>query len=113
MVCNQHHDVSHLSAMQLVGIEPIVTRIPGIDKDNSVVHHMNLYLCTSEEAVNSKIGRCQDGAKVMPSDMERLPTSANNAAILIHMHAGLATEWSMLMTEIHVHSISRRTSAFG
>jgi len=71
MVCNQHHDVSHLSAMQLVGIEPIVTRIPGIDKDNSVVHHMNLYLCTSEEAVHSKIGRCVDGAKVMPSDMER------------------------------------------
>eukprot|EP00656_Telonema_subtile_P047559 TRINITY_DN546_c0_g1_i2.p1 TRINITY_DN546_c0_g1~~TRINITY_DN546_c0_g1_i2.p1 ORF type:complete len:444 (-),score=112.07 TRINITY_DN546_c0_g1_i2:265-1596(-) len=65
MVCNQHHDISHLQPMHVIGVEPLITRIPDLDFDNSVVHHMNLFLCTAEEAKNSKIGRCVEGAAVM------------------------------------------------
>jgi len=73
-VCHQHHDIGKLNAMQITKVEPQISRIPGLNFDNSVVHHMSLFLCTEDESKNGNIGRCEEGPKpVMPHDSMHRP----------------------------------------
>merc|ERR1711939_644002 len=73
-VCHQHHDISKLKPMQIIKVEPRVSKIPGLNFDNSVVHHMSIFLCTAEESKNGNIGRCEEGPKpVVPHDTMHRP----------------------------------------
>merc|ERR1711939_1216662 len=73
-VCHQHHDIANIPAMQITKVEPIITRIPELNFDNSVVHHMSIFLCTEDEAKNGNIGRCEEGKHpVVPGDTMHKP----------------------------------------
>jgi len=73
-VCHQHHDIQNLPAMQMTKVEPIITREPHLNFDNSVVHHMSIFLCTEDEAKNGNIGRCEEGKHpVVPTDTMHKP----------------------------------------
>jgi len=41
-------DISKLPAVHVVQFEPLVTRLNGMTFDDSIVHHIDLYLCTDE-----------------------------------------------------------------
>merc|ERR1712093_277159 len=74
MVCHQHKTIGHLPAMHITKITPHVTKVPGLNFDNSVVHHMSIFLCTEQEGKYGNIGRCEDGPKpVMPKDSMHKP----------------------------------------
>jgi len=47
-IATRFYDISQLPPSQIVEFHPKVTRHKGITFDNSIVHHMDLFLCTAE-----------------------------------------------------------------
>lgn len=77
-VCHQHHHIGDLEAFHITKVEPIVTRIKKLNFDDSVVHHMSIYLCSEAEAKNGDTGRCESSVPkfkkpVIPGDTMHKP----------------------------------------
>jgi hypothetical protein len=103
------YDLSELPPVQLVDFKPVVTRLQGLTFDDSVVHHMDVFLCTEELAQfdlsRQDVPGMEGTGGGVPCDGLAFAYDRDGKALTLPDHVGIAvgkgTPYSRIAIEWH------------